>query len=282
MHFLGHFVGISGRPTPVGTVTLTLPAPVARVGPIPLLSYCAFADLTLMSAIRSHVGRGARLGTVTLSIQHPRTRARGPILGVSRAPAPYGAYGVTQAVFTIGGEVIGHAQASASALPAPAGRTLQLLPWELDCLPSVPTLTPAELDANELQILTAVQAASRRARAAGTAVEDELLHFAWQPSDADQSTGELTIGPELGNRVGQLQGGALYAAGARAAEHALGNGDWVLGEGAYQFLRPGDGRRLTARAGVLRRGRSVAFAQAHLSVDDVPIGAGLYTFRPAD
>src|SRR3954466_3878002 len=103
LHFLGHFVGISGRPTPTGAVRLTLAAPVgeSNAGPAPLLSYSAFADLVLMSAIRSHFGPGARLGTMTLSIQHPRTSTRGIILGVASAPRPRGAFGISNGIYTI-------------------------------------------------------------------------------------------------------------------------------------------------------------------------------------
>jgi acyl-coenzyme A thioesterase PaaI-like protein len=159
---------------------------------------------------------------------------------------------------------------------------LQLLPWEIETLPPVPSLTPDELEPAEAQFLATVRAAHARAQAAGTAVEDELLHFTWHPSNPDRAHGELTIGPELGNRVGHLQGGALYATGARVASQALDDGGWALAEGSYQFLRPGDGHRLIVRAEVLRRGRTVAFVQAYLSVDEVLIGAGMYTFRAAE
>ena len=283
MHFLGHFVGISGRPAPVGTARLTLDRPVLETRPpsVPVLSYCALADLALGSAIRSHFGPGARLGTVTLAIQHPTEPTEGPLVGEARATEPRGAHSIAQAVFTDGDRVVGHAQGWFSALPPPGGRVPPRLPWEMADLPSVPPLDLADLSEAESQALAAVQAADARARASRTAVEDELLHFPWQHAEPHAVHGELTIGPELGNRVGHLQGGALYAAGARAAVQALGGHGWVLADGYYQFLRPGDGRLLGVRAEVLRRGRSAAFVQAHLAVDGVSVGVGLYTFQAA-
>ena len=283
MHFLGHFLGISGRPTPVGTARLTLDRPVLDCQPpaVPVLSYCALADLVLGSAIRSHFGAGARLGTVTLAIQHPTAPVQGPLVGEGRALEPRASHSVAQASIATGDRVVGHAQGWFSALPPPGGRKPRPLPWEVEELPPVPTLAPADLDEAEARALAAVQAAERRARASGTAVEDELLHFTWHPSDPHTAHGELTVGPELGNRVGHLQGGALYAAGARAAFQALGGHGWILADGYYQFLRPGDGLQLAVRAEVLRRGRSAAFAQAHLAVDGVPVGVGLYAFQAA-
>jgi acyl-coenzyme A thioesterase PaaI-like protein len=277
MHLLGHFVGISGRPAPPGTARLTLDASYDQG--IPVLAFAVFADLVVASAIRSRVAPGARLGTVTLSIQHRRVGTRGTVVGVGQAPPPLDGYGIAHGVFTVGEEVVGHAHASAAALPPPPGRTPRLLPWERDPLPAAPPVTPAELAPDEAGFLANVQEAERRATVAGTPVEDELVCFAWRATEPDRADGDLTIGPELSNRVGHLQGGALYAAAARAADRALGEGGWDLAEGTYQFLRPGDGRILSAQATVLRRGRSTAFVQVHLSVDGAAVGAGLFAFR---
>jgi acyl-coenzyme A thioesterase PaaI-like protein len=143
-------------------------------------------------------------------------------------------------------------------------------------------VAPDGLEPHEAQFLANVQAAHARAAAAGTAVEDELVHLAWQRSEPGRARGGLTIGPELGNRVGHLQGGALYSVAARAAGHALAEARWQLAEGSYQFLRPGEGRVLDAEATVLRGGRATAFVQARLAVDGKAVGAGLFTFRSRD
>src|SRR5262249_21953832 len=148
-------------------------------------------------------------------------------------------------------------------------------------------LAPDQLEPDEAQFLANVRQAQRRAETAGTSVEDELIDFAWRQPDAGSAdggpdaVGQLTIGPELGNRVGHLQGGALYAPAARAAHHGLGEDGWRLAAGTYQFLRPGEGELLIARATILRRGRAVAFARTQLDVDRTTIGSGQYVFRPA-
>jgi acyl-coenzyme A thioesterase PaaI-like protein len=279
MHLLGHFIGMTGRPAPLGTARLTIWEPVGDV-PVPLLSYCPFVDMTLMSAIRSHFGAGRRLGTVTLSVQHPTQPVRGAVIGVAQASAPVGPHGSASGEFLVGGEVIGRAVASANAIDPPPGRVPALLPWEREPLPSPAELTRAELDAFELQFVAAVEQAVERALVNGTSVEDELIDFAWEPSAVGIAVGELAIGSQLANRVRQLQGGAVYAAGARAALQAVGQG-WALSDGHYQFLRPGEGERLRAEARVLRTGRAVAYTETKLSVDGVLVGAGLYTFRPS-
>jgi acyl-coenzyme A thioesterase PaaI-like protein len=283
MHLLGHFVGVSGPPSPAGGVRLTLArsggSVEAATRATPLLAFCVFADLVVGSAIRSNLEAGVRLGTVTLSIQHRRLDVHGEVTGVGSAPPPQDGYGTAQAVYTVGDEVVGLAQGSAASLPAPSGRMPTLLPWERDRLPEVPRLMPADLEPHEALFLANVRAADRRAAVAGTSVEDELLHLLWQPAEPGTATGEVTIGPELGNRVGHVQGGALYTAAARAAGQALGVEGWHLGEGSYQFLRPAEGRTLGARATVLRRGRSMAFVQAHTEVDGVAVGTGLFAFR---
>jgi acyl-coenzyme A thioesterase PaaI-like protein len=282
MHVLGHFVGVDGRPCPVGSARLTLDvSPDERGGRhgVPTLALCSFTDLALMSSIRSHVAAGARLGTVSLSIQHRRVTTGGRVVAEAVSEGVQDGFGTARAVCMMGDEVIAQAQASAVALPPPPGRTPQLLPWELDCLPEIPQLRAADLQDVEKLFVDNVRRAQARADAGGTLVEDELLHFAWAPAADDAAQGELVIGPELGNRVGHLQGGALYAAAARAAGQALGVTGWELVEGSYQFLRPGEGQLLVARSRVLRRGRAFAFVESSLEVGGIQIGAGLYTFR---
>ena len=81
------------------------------------------------------------------------------------------------------------------------------------------------------------------------------------------------------NRVGHVQGGALYGIALAAAAHAVGPGMEVA-EGHYQFVRPADGERIVVDGAVLRRGRSAAFAEATLTVEGRRVGATRFAFRP--
>ena len=117
-----------------------------------------------------------------------------------------------------------------------------------------------------------------RSRRLPTAVSDELLNFEWQ-TEPGHARGTLNVGPELGNRVGHVQGGALFGAAAAAAEQAVGVPEARLLDGHYQFLRPADGQTLAASGELLRRGRRGAYAQARLSMEGRLVGIGLFGFR---
>src|SRR5262249_35144767 len=135
-----------------------------------------------------------------------------------------------------------------------------------------------DLDASEAAAVASARAAGQRAQEHGTSISEELLHFRWQPTEPGCAEGELTNGPELANRVGHIQGGALYGAAAIVAAEALGVPLARLVDGHYQFLRVADGALLHGRATVLRRGRLASFVEAHLSVDGKAVGYGLFSF----
>lgn len=277
MHLLGHFAGIEGEPSPAASSRLTL-RPRGEAAPS-LVAYCAFADLVLGSAIRSLVGAGARLGTVTLDLQHRSPSATGLIVGMGVAAPPRANFGTSRATYYCGDDVVGFGQASAMALPAPPGREPQLLPWERTSLAPVVAVRPADLDAKEARFVGDVQAAARRAQENGKPVEDEFLSFQWERAAAGEARGSAGIGPAIGNRVGHVQGGVLYAAGAIGSSQALGGPEWEVAGGSYQFLRPAEGSVLTVGARSERVGTSLAFTSARVAVDGRVVGRGSYTFR---
>lgn len=277
MHLLGHFAGIQGEPAPAASSRLTLRA--RELAAPSLVAYCAFADLVLGSAIRSLVGAGARLGTVTLDLQHSSPIATGAIVGLGVAAPPRADFGTAHATYCCGDDMVGFGQASAMALPAPPGREPQLLPWERPFLAPVVAAGPADLDANEARFVGDVQAAARRAQENGKPVEDEFLSFQWERAAAGEARGSAAIGPAIGNRVGHVQGGVLYAAGAIGSSQALGGPGWEVAGGSYHFLRPAGGTILTVAARAERLGRSLAFTSARLAVDGRVVGRGSYTFR---
>lgn len=281
MHFYGHFVGVSGRVPTDGRALLQLEGepPGAGTAAVSQVALATVADLAMGSAIRTRVAPGARLGTVTLSIQHPSTEVAGPLVADATALEVDADGGTAHCTVEAAGQTIGAAQAWFAALPPPPGTVLTLTPWEYDEPPAVVVPSPSELDEVEAAAVTAARAAGRRAAEHGTAVSQEILAFAWREGPEGNSAGTLQIGPELGNRVGHVQGGALYGAAALAATQALDVVGATLADGHYQFLRPADGATLTAHGTVLRRGRGVAFVESRLSVDETLVGIGLFSFR---
>jgi acyl-coenzyme A thioesterase PaaI-like protein len=108
----------------------------------------------------------------------------------------------------------------------------------------------------------------------------ELTAPTWTDAAEGNARGTLRIGPEITNRVGHVQGGAVYGIALAAATRAVGAGLEVA-EGHVQFLWPADGEVLTAVASTTRLGRGAAFAEATLTVGDRPVAAGRFAFRPA-
>jgi acyl-coenzyme A thioesterase PaaI-like protein len=284
MHYYGHLLGITtrrpenGRPVPHLAPD---PAVVPHVAPPVVLA--AIADLALGSAVRAKLGAGRRLGTVTLDLHHLGPLVQPPVTTEAGTVwvDPDAGQAAVRCDLTDGrGRLVGAGQAWFMALPVPEGRTLPLLPWERDPVPNVEPATEADLDDRERAAVEGTLRAAERARERGTSVGEELTAPTWAPDAADQTArGTLRVGPELTNRVGHVQGGALYGIGLAAAAQAVGPG-MVAAEGHVQFLRPADGELLVAEATALRRGRTAAFAEATLSVDGRPVVVGRYAFRP--
>ena len=282
LHFYGNFVGIGGAPGSVGTSRLTIDGEPPGVGAegVSAVALATVADLAIGSAIRSHLEIGARMATATLSIQHPTVPVAGPVAGLGEAEDTTGDQKSGRCVL-VGpdGKPVGYAHGWFAGLPPPPGWVQRPLPWEWDAQPTFEVPERSALDEQETAALTSALAAGGRARARGTSISEELLHFRWQPAAEGHAAGELTNGPELANRVGHIQGGALYGAAAIVAAQALGVPLTRLVDGHYQFLRIADGALLQGEASVLRRGRLASFVEARLSVDGKAVGYGLFSFR---
>jgi acyl-coenzyme A thioesterase PaaI-like protein len=282
LHFYGNFVGIGGAPAPLATSRLTIDGEPPGVGApgVSAVALATVADLAIGSAIRSHLEVGARMATATLSIQHPTGPVEGPVVGHGDAEDTAGDQKSGRCVLVApDGRPVGYAQGWFAALPPPPGWVQRPLPWEWETLPEIAVPSSDGLDDSEQAAVVAALAAGERARRRGTSISEELLHFRWQPTAAGHAVGDLTNGPELANRVGHIQGGALYGAAAIVAAQALGASLTRLVDGHYQFLRIADGALLHGEASVLRRGRLASFVEAQLSVDGKPVGYGLFSFR---
>jgi acyl-coenzyme A thioesterase PaaI-like protein len=238
------------------------------------------ADLVIGSAIRRHGEGGARRATATLSSQHPTHAVAGPVTGLGEAAAIAAEQRSGRCVLVDpAGQPVGYAQGWFAALPPPPGWVQRPLPWESERPPAFDVPSLDEIDEQERAAVNAALAAGDRARRRGTSISEELLYFRWQPADDGHAVGDLTNGPELANRVGHIQGGALYGAAAIVAAQALGAPLTALVDGHYQFLRIADGATLHGEASVLRRGRLASFVEARLSVDGKLVGVGSFSFR---
>jgi acyl-coenzyme A thioesterase PaaI-like protein len=282
MHFYGHVLGVTTAPEGPPRPHLS-PHPAVTPGVVPPVSLAAVADLAMGSAVRAALGPGRRLGTVSMTLHHTHPGVTAPVATDAGVVwlAPDQSQAVTRCDLTDGaGRLVGVAQGWFMALPAPDGVRLRLLPWERDGAPHIGSLSTDDLDPGERDAVAATVEAGRRAAARGTSVSEELTEPTWTDAAPDAAHGTLALGPAITNRVGHVQGGALYGIALAAARQAAGPGLEVA-EGSVRFLRPGDGEVLTAEATVSRRGRAAVFAEACLTVDGRTVVTGSFAFRPS-
>lgn len=284
MHYYGHLLGIAshrpgeGRPRPH-----LAPDRAVLPGVVPPVALAAIADLAIGSAVRAALGAGRRLGTVSFTLHHIGSAAQAP---VDAEPTllwadPDTGDGLARCDLRDGhGKLVGAAQGWFLALPVPDGRQLPLLPWEREPAPRIDALVEGDLDEHERAAVAATLRAHERAQERGTSTGEELTSPTWaERPDEGTARGTLQTGPEVTNRVGHVQGGALYGIALAAAARAVGPGMEVA-EGHYQFVRPADGKRIVVDGAVLRRGRSAAFAEATLTVEGRRVGVARFAFRP--
>ena len=287
MHYYGQILGITPHPADGGPRRPRLtPDPSVTPGPVPPVALAAIADLAMGSAVRTVVGPGRRLGTVSMTLHHVAPVITAPVVPAAQVVwlDDEHRHALARVECTdASGALVGAGQGWFMALPVPDGMDLRLLPWEVDEPAPARPLTADDLEPQERAAVEATVRAGERARAHGTSVSEELTALTWD-TDTPECTarGSLRIGPALTNRVGHLQGGALYGIGLAAAARAVAATGTRLdpAEGSWQFLRPGDGEHLTAEATVSRRGRGAAFASVTLTVDGRAVGAGQFAFRP--
>lgn len=289
LHFLGHFLSVAAIENGDGESVLVLdpPRPPRAPGdgsagsPTEL---AVLADLSCGSAIRSVLAPDIRLGTTALAVDHLRPPAPGVLRGRARVSwsdakslEGHARCDVVDADETL----IATASGWFVALPAPAGHSLPPVPWEAPA-DAVPGLAEADLLDHEHATLAAVRRGVRLAGERRTGVVTQLVVPDLLPDpDGDEVAWELPVGPALGNRVRQMQGGALYGAAAAAATVALGP-DWTVAAGAVQFLRPVDAPYVRVSARLVRRGRRVGFTEVRVTGSGRLALVGQFTHRPRE
>lgn len=283
LHFFGHFLGIAAVSNRDGRSVLILDPARDAAGGVASTSteFATLADLALGSAIRSTLGPGLRLGTTSLAVNNFEIPAAGRLEAEATTvwSDREALEGHARAQLTdCSGARIATADGWFVALAPPPGTALPPVPWESDDPHPEADLGEADLDVRERACYDAVLAAEATARRRGIAVAHQLI------DPGERTTGgaaefDLEVSPALGNRVGQMQGGALYGAAAAAASAALGEA-WQVASGYVQYLRPVDGPYITLRPHVVREGRRVAFTDVVIETGGRTALVGRFTHRP--
>ncbi len=226
-------------------------------------------DGALSSAARLAIEPGARLATVHVNVQFTGRAARGALEMAARFEGFFtgdaARQALTRGALTSTGELLAHASGTFVLLPAPAGVTLAPLPWQRKGAAAPAPLELRELQSNERIVMRAARAALDRAGA-----QESFIERFWgvlpKPA-ADGARCRVKIEPQIGNRVGHVQGGILLGL-AQATASAAVPGHRAVSNISAWYVSPGHGKTLTARSRVLHAGRSFAIVRTEIKNAD--------------
>lgn len=262
LHFLGHYLGIEGLPDGAdGAARLVLPArePGEQVTDVGL---GVFVDLAMGQAVRARLVKGMRLATSSLVMHVAPGRIERPV--EVRADVEWleedergGSAAVHFEVAAADGSTVATGSGSFVTIPAAPGQNIAIVDWSGAA--AVEQVDRAELTPHETAAVSAVESAAAR----GVATFDGLLDLSWGEPQDGTLTGELIVGPQHDNRVGDLQGGLVYGIGATAARRLFGGRRRII-DGQVLYLRPVGHGPLTITATVLRTGRRMSFVRVVL------------------
>jgi len=235
-----------------------------NIGAIALL-----ADMGLGMAMRAHVSTVSRMATATLQLYFTGARAtssiecRGQFDGIFQG-AQY-KQGRVSGELTSAGQIICHGSGTFATPPAPPGVTMHALPLEHMGPRHRPQPMPvSEMSDDERLIMKAARSALRKASPERSFVE----HF-WEqiatPSGKEGGGAANTVkfGPHIGNRVGHMQGGVIFAVAVATAVAAV-PGNSLLTSASAWYISPGTGDRLKVRSTVLQLGKTIAVVRTEV------------------
>lgn len=222
-------------------------------------------DGALATAARLGIESGSRLATVNLTLQYTGR----PITGALSMDAELDGYyesgavehAITRGVMTADGAPVCYGSGTFLLLPPPPGVKLAPLPWQLpDFAPPQP-LEARELDAKERGVVRDMEASLAR----GDDVHAFMSRF-WGVMPKQTSTGaacRVRITPQIGNRVGHVQGGIMLGLAQATASAAVPRHPFVSTISAW-YISPGHGKALSVRSKVVHAGRSFAVVKTEI------------------
>ena len=255
-HFPGNFIDLSfDRVESAGTRLTYESEDEGDIGSLAVL-----ADFALGTSIRAELDAATRLATVSMTLELAAMPRAGIVSAASRCHGFVGEgdgrIGRARVVLEAAGGEFGHGSGAFMVLKPPPGVTLHPVPMRRRGDAHPPLLTERELAPDELRIVRHADEALERAAQTG---QPFLRHF-WGLLPQAAPGGASCVmpnGPHVGNRVGYVQGGILFALGAVTAMAALPH-TWMLSSIAAAFISPGQGPELKAQASVVHQGQRVA------------------------
>ncbi|MEO7728679.1 MAG: hotdog domain-containing protein [Burkholderiales bacterium] len=234
-------------------------------GEVDIAALAIIADTALATATRLLITPGARLATIHMQMQFTGAPATGEIsaaaelLGFGDGAALH--QSLTTGTLHANGKPICYATGEFVLLNPPPGVTLAPLPWQHTDAPAPGPLTADALDARELPIIKACDAALAKSSAQVSFVQ----HF-WGGAPQRTANGaamRVAIGPHLGNRVGHVQGGISFGMAAACACAAL-PATMMLSNVSAWYISPGHGKSLSVKSHIVHAGRSSAVVRTEI------------------
>ena len=223
-------------------------------------SLAVLADFALGASIRADLDPATRLATVSMALELAAMPRTGLVSAASRCHGfvgeDDGRIGRARVLLEDAAGELGYGSGAFMVLKPPPGVTLHPVPMRKRGDAEPPLLTERELAPDELRIVQHADEALERAARTG---QPFLRHF-WGLLPQAAPGGASCVmpnGPHVGNRVGYVQGGILFALGATTAMAALPD-TWMLSSMAAAFISPGQGPALKAQASVVHQGQRVA------------------------
>lgn len=265
-HFTGNFVDLSfDRVGSAGTRLSYENDEQGDVGSLAVL-----ADFALGTSIRADLDPATRLATVSMTLDLASLPRAGIVSATSRCHGFTGEadsrIGRGRVVLEDSGGEFGYGSGAFMVLEPPPGVTLHPVPMRKRGDPEPPVLGERDLEPDELRILRHADDALERAARTG---QPFMRHF-WGLLPQAAPGGASCVmpnGPHVGNRVGYVQGGILFALGAATATAALPE-SWKLSSIAAAFISPGQGPALKAQASVVHQGQRVAVIRTEVRRTD--------------
>ena len=162
-------------------------------------------------------------------------------------------HALTRGVLSSEGETVAYANGTFVVLPPPQGVQLAPLPWQRELQAPAAALDTQDLDEGERTVVRAADAAAARMDA-----EHAFIEYFWGLHPRKTTAGaacRVAITPQIGNRVGHVQGGLLVGLAQVTASAAVPSHSAVSNISAW-YISPGRGEALSARSKVIHAGRS--------------------------
>ena len=233
-------------------------------------SLAVLADFALGTSIRAELDPATRLATVSMTLELAAMPRAGVVCAASRCHGFVGEgdgrMGRARVVLEDAGGEFGYGSGAFMVLKPPPGVTLHPVPMRKRGDAEPPLLSERELAPDELRIVRQADEALERAAKTG---QPFLRHF-WGLLPHAAPGGASCVmpnGPHVGNRVGYVQGGILFALGAATAMAALPD-TWMLSSTTAAFISPGQGPALKAQASVVHQGQRVAVIRTEVLRSD--------------